>query len=149
MKDNGDIDGISILIGIIVVLFIIVAILVFLPSPPTPKCCDTDNKCYNYDGCGSKCSTNQDANITTHLSSCIDTKTATIYIVNEGLSNHIVDSYGCEFDWKDDFIWKFDAYNGHNVTFMYDHCNTVRGRYRIMSVLQDNSICGCGTCQKN
>ena len=94
---------------------------------PTPVPNETVVSC----GCGCDCG--------------IKTKTSVIYVKGEGHGNYIMDSDGVVYDWHG-FVWEFNEYDGHNVTFTYDPCDRIRGNFRILSVIQDHTCTPCCGC---
>lgn len=75
--------------------------------------------------------------------SCSDAqlKTSVICVKEQplfiGHYSNVVDADGTIYDWDDGPIYKFDKYNGHNVTFTYSSCDLTRGRYHIYNVVED------------
>ena len=142
MYDDGFFDDGMVLVFFVVIVVIIAAVsfVAFLPA-------SQPNIVYK---CGSGCMVSSANETPFDPTGCIGKKTATIFVMNEFMTNYIVDSDGCYFDWTGGGTNRFDVYNGHNVTFIYDQCDPVRGRARIMKVVKDNSACcntvscGCG-----
>lgn len=93
-------------------------------------------KC-NKDICGSNFSEqNYDFN------QCVHIKTSVIHSVKTSLShNYLTDSDGLTYDW-DGGLSEYYDYEYHNVTFVYNSCDKVRGYNQFIGVLQDNSCCG-------
>lgn len=136
----GPVTGVILMIAITIVLAAVIAAFVFGTSGNISRMQQTgciEQQCGTFAPLPSLCYG-------------IRTKTSVILVVDEFLNNYIVDADGVQYDWTYGGMEKFDRYTGHNVTFTYDQCNLVRGRYQILSVIQDHtyvpSCISCNAC---